>query len=63
LPGGQNPGNIDPKRLKEIADAWGALPEKERAKAMQELLPQLPPKYRDEIRKYIRAISDAEGTR
>jgi len=57
LPQGQNPGQIDPKRLKEVADVWGTLPEKDRARIMQELTRDLPEKYRDAIQTYLKQIS------
>jgi len=50
-------GVVDPKRLKEIADVWGTLPEKERAKAMLELTRDMPAKYRESIEIYLKQIS------
>jgi len=50
-------GIVDPKRLKEIADVWGILPEKERAKAMLELTRDMPAKYREAIEIYLQQIS------
>jgi hypothetical protein len=50
-------GEIDSKRLKEIADVWGKLPEKERAKAMLELTRDLPPRYRETIETYLKKIA------
>jgi len=49
--GGQNtgPGNIDPRKLKEIVEGWGKLPEKDRAKAMTEMIRNMPPAYRQMI--------------
>jgi hypothetical protein len=41
LPTGQNAGAVDQKKVKELADSWGALPEKERAKATLEQQKQL----------------------
>src|SRR5262249_51490549 len=35
-------GDVDKKRIKEIAEVWGKLPEKEREKVMQELRAKLP---------------------
>jgi tetratricopeptide (TPR) repeat protein len=57
LPNGQKQGVVDSKRLKEIADIWGKLPEKERAKAMLELTRDLPPRYRETIEKYLKDLS------
>jgi hypothetical protein len=50
-------GVVDPKRLTEIANVWGTLPEKERAKAMLELTRDMPAKYRDDIERYLKQIS------
>jgi hypothetical protein len=50
-------GIVDPKRLKEIADVWGTLPEKERAKAMLELTKDMPARYREDIEIYLKQIS------
>jgi hypothetical protein len=57
LPTGQKDGIVDPKKVKELADNWGTLPEKERAKAMVELTRGLDPKYRDAIETYIKEAS------
>src|SRR4029078_11019926 len=46
-------GDIDKKRIKEIADVWGKLPEKEREKVMQELRQKLPAKDRAIIDAYL----------
>jgi tetratricopeptide (TPR) repeat protein len=50
-------GEVDPKKMKEIAQVWGKLPEKERAKAMLELTRDLDPKYRDAIESYLKRIA------
>lgn len=60
--GGQpGKGDVDVKRLKEVADVWGKLPEKERAKAMVELTRGLPPKYRDAIEAYFKQLNSKSG--
>jgi hypothetical protein len=56
---GTGPGNVDPKRLKEIAEVWGKLPEKERAKAMAELTRDMPPRYREVIEKYFKKLAES----
>ena len=62
--GGSNsgPGNVDPKKLKELVDAWGKLPERERAKAMTEMVRDLPPAYRQMVEDYFRKLAQAEGS-
>lgn len=54
--GGQNsgPGNVDPKKLREVVESWGKLPEKERTKAMTEMVRSMPPAYRAMIEEYYR---------
>jgi hypothetical protein len=39
---------------------WGKLPEKERAKAMQDITRDMPPKYREVIETYIRRLAQSE---
>jgi hypothetical protein len=46
-------GEAEKKRMKEIADVWGKLPEKEREKVMQELRQRLPAKDRAIMDAYI----------
>jgi acyl-CoA hydrolase len=48
---------VDPKKVKELAENWGTLPEKERAKAMLELTRSLDPKYRDAIETYVKELA------
>jgi len=57
--GGKNSGDgkVDEKKLKELAENWGKLPEKERAKAMMELTKDLPPRYREIIENYAKTIA------
>ena len=55
------PGRVDEKKLKELAEVWGKLPEKERAKAMMEMTKDLPPRYREIIENYAKTI--ARGTK
>jgi len=50
-------GIVDPNKIKQIADIWGTLPEKERAKAMLELTRDMPAKYREAIEIYLKQIS------
>jgi hypothetical protein len=61
LPNGQKDGIVDQKKLDKLAENWGTLPEKERAKAMLELTRGLDPKYRDAIETYIKEISRRSG--
>jgi hypothetical protein len=57
--GGTNggPGLVDEKKLKELAEQWGKLPEKDRAKAMMEMTKDLPPRYREIIENYAKTLA------
>jgi len=63
LGGIKGKGVVDNKRVKELADVWGKLPEKERARAMVELTRDMPPKYRDAIEAYFKKRSEQETSR
>jgi hypothetical protein len=56
-------GQIDPKRAKEIAEAWGKLPEKERAAALRELTRTLPAKDRAVVEAYFRELQKKSGSK
>lgn len=55
------PGMVDPKKLQHLAENWGKLPEKQRAKAMMELTRDLPPRYREVIENYFKTLARAPG--
>jgi len=57
--GGNNggAGKVDDKKLKELAEVWGKLPEKDRAKAMIDLTKDLPPRYREIIENYAKTLA------
>jgi hypothetical protein len=57
------PGRVDPKNLEKVAKEWGKLPEKERARAMQELTRDMPPKYREVIESYFRKLAASESNK
>jgi len=40
---------------------WGTLPPKERAKAMQELQRDVPPRYREVIENYFKKLAQSES--
>ena len=54
------PGVVNPKRLQQIAQQWGKLPEKERAKAMAELTRDMPPRYREVIENYFKKVAQSQ---
>jgi len=49
--------------MKELAEVWGKLPEKDRAKAMAELTRDMPPRYRGVIEKYFRELSKGSDSK
>jgi len=60
---GSGPGNVDQKKLKELAQVWGKLPEKDRAKAMAELTRDMPARYREVIEKYFKNLANSESSK
>ena len=54
-------GQVDTKRVKEIAETWGKLPEKERAQAMRDLTRAMPAKDRAVIEAYFRELQNKSG--
>jgi len=50
------PGQVDSKKVKEIAEVWGKLPEKERAQALRELTRSMPAKDRAVIEAYFKEL-------
>jgi hypothetical protein len=56
-------GQAESKRVKEIAEVWGKLPEKERARAIQDLTRGLPAKDRAVIEEYFRRMQSSDASR
>lgn len=57
-PGNDNgPGNVLEQKLKHYGEIWGQLSEKERARAIQELTKDLPPRFRQQIEDYFKVIN------
>jgi hypothetical protein len=54
------PGNVDQKKLKGLAQQWGKLPDKERAKAMQDLIRDMPPRHREVIENYFKKLAQSQ---
>jgi len=52
---------VDTKRVKEIAEVWGKLPEKERARALVELTRGMPAKDRAVIEAYFKELAKKSG--
>jgi hypothetical protein len=54
-------GDVDPKKVKELAEVWGKLPEKERAQALRELTRTMPAKDRAVIEAYFKELQKRSG--
>jgi hypothetical protein len=60
------PGQVDGKKIKDLADKWGTLPPRDRESAMRELTRDMPERYREVIKEYFRRLSqqaDADATK
>ena len=55
--GGAGPGNVLEKQIKQYQDNWGKMPEHERARAIQELTRDLPPRYKLVIEDYFKSLN------
>jgi tetratricopeptide (TPR) repeat protein len=53
---GSGPGEVDKKKLKKLSEDWGKLPEKAREKAAEELMRDMPPRYREAVADYFRKL-------
>ena len=51
------PGKVDEKKIRTLAEKWGTLPEHERARALQEVTRDLPPKFKVVIEDYFKSMS------
>ena len=47
--------------MKELAENWGKLPEKERAKALLDLTRDMPARHRELIENYFKNLARAEN--
>jgi hypothetical protein len=57
---GTGPGAVDVKKMKELTENWGKLPEKERAKALADLTRDMPPSFREAIESYFKKIGETQ---
>jgi hypothetical protein len=61
--GGSGPGNVLEQKIKNYQENWGKMPEHERARAIQELTRDLPPRYRIVIEDYFKSLNKATADR
>jgi len=59
--GGSGAGKVDPAELRKIAESWGTMPAEKRAKVIQELSRDLPPKFEPMIKNYFEALDKLHG--
>ncbi len=59
--GGGGDGKVNDKQLKKLGEEWGKLPASERAKAIQEITRDLPPKFRPMIEEYFKSLNKLHG--
>lgn len=55
--GGAGKGKIDEKELRKISESWGTMPPAARAKVIQEITRDLPPKFEPIIKNYFDALN------
>jgi len=61
LPQGGGPGKVDDKKLRQYAEVWGKMTPDARAKAVQEITRDLPPKYKPMIEEYFKSLNRVNG--
>jgi hypothetical protein len=59
--GGAGNGTVDEKKLKTLAEKWGTMPDRDRAKAIQDITKDLPARYRVVIEDYFKALSNSSS--
>jgi hypothetical protein len=59
--GGSGKGGVDEKELRKIAEQWGTLPAEKRAKVIQDITRDLPPKFEPMIKNYFDALDKMHG--
>ena len=57
------PGQVNSKRLRQIARSWGSMPEKERRQVLQDLTRGMSDKNRQAIEAYFKKIVDAQNAK
>jgi hypothetical protein len=61
LGGVGGPGKVDEKKLKELAQNWGNLPDKDRVKAMLDLTREMPARHRELIENYFKNLAKSDN--
>jgi len=55
--GGTGPGNVDEKKLRQIAAEWGSLPPEKRAKIIEDITKEAPAKYKPLLDEYFKSLN------
>jgi hypothetical protein len=55
--GGRGDGNVDEKKLRQIASEWGSLPPEKRAKIIEDITREAPAKYKPLIDEYFKSLN------
>jgi hypothetical protein len=59
--GGGGNGNVDEKKLRQIAEEWGSLPPEKRAKIVDEITRDTPQKFKPLIDEYFKSLNRVNG--
>jgi hypothetical protein len=59
--GGRGKGGVNEQELRKIAEQWGTLPADKRAKVIQDITRDLPPKFEPMIKSYFEALDKMHG--
>jgi hypothetical protein len=59
--GGSGPGNVDEKKLRQIAEQWGGLPPDKRAKIVEDIMRDVPTRYKPLIDEYFKSLNRIHG--
>jgi hypothetical protein len=59
--GGSGEGNVDEKKLRQIAEEWGSLPPEKRAKIVDDITRDTPQKYKPLIEEYFKSLNRVNG--
>lgn len=59
--GGSGPGNVDEKKLRQIAEEWGTLPPEKRARIVDDITRDAPAKYKPLIDEYFKSLNRIHG--
>ena len=56
-------GTVQQARIRKLTGQWGQMERKDREKSLQELIRDMPPRYRDSIQNYFRNLPQIQGVK